>query len=1627
MSISTFREALQAIRVNSRSERDKGDKFERLIKNWLLTDNRFEQLDNVWMWADFPSRDSFGAGQDLGIDLIARTKGGEYWAIQCKCYDAQYMVEKKDVDTFLSTSSKKFRDPFAVNEYRTFSLRVFISTTNRWTTNAESTLAGQFPEVKRINLEELEESNVDWEKLLLGRTGATRSSKKPHSFQQEAVDAAVAHFAEHDRGRLIMACGTGKTFTSLKIADTLLHKKGLVLFMVPSIALIGQAMNEWYANSARGHLRAVCICSDAQASHRRQGEDGAADSILDLPMGACTDARQICNQLLALRKHASKGLLAVFCTYQSVDVLSRAQSEVLRRTGDAFGEFDLVICDEAHRTTGVSAEGTDGSAFTRIHHNSVVKARRRLYMTATPRIYRENAKIVASEKDYVLASMDDEKLYGGEFYRVSFSQAVALGCLTDYKVLVLTVSEKDLTPAIREKVKSTSYESLSYETACKFVGTIAALSKNILGDNGETWRTDPTVVHRAMVFCNCIGAEDMLESSKHVAKELPAVCKDYREAHSLPSEHMVHIEAKHVDGSMGTLKRNEILDWLRQPGDSPFSCKVVSNVRCLSEGVDVPSLDAVVFLTPRNSQVDIVQSVGRVMRNFRKGKADEKKYGYIVIPVVVPANADAKQWMDDNETFRTVWGVLNALRSHDERFNAYVNSISLNKKDGKPAPGDGQKGGTITLGTVPYPADDGFGTLEAHEDNADTYHQLVFQGLTLKDYEKGFYAKLVEKCGDRLYWERWAVRMGEIARGVADRITTMLEKGEHTREFADFVKGLRKNINDGIDSRQAITMLAQHYVIHPIFDALFEDYDFAHNNSVSRSMQAMLDVLHDAGFDKDTQELARFRQSVRDNMGKIVTPEARQTVIKNLYERFFKGAFPETVEQLGIVYTPVECVDFIIHSVEHILREQFGTSLTAPDVHILDPFTGTGTFIVRLLQSGLIRPEDMERKYLHEIHCNEIVLLAYYVADVNIENAFHAATGRTPYLPYDGICLTDTFNLNEQSENDFFSKLFPENSARLTRQRKAPVRIIIGNPPYSVAKDAVDYPNLDSRIEETYVAHSNATLKRNLYDSYTRSFRWASDRISSNPEGGVVAFISNGSWLDSNAMDGVRACFQKEFSDIYVFDLRGNQRTQGEMSRKEGGKIFGSGSRTPVTITILVKNPSHKRKVAQIHYHDIGDYLTREDKLSIIEQAKSVCGLEWQNIVPNAKYDWIDQRSDTGFTQMILIGDKNSRKTNGVNNFFQFSSVGLSTNRDAWCYNSSVCELNKNAKRAISFFNKQIKNRQGYDFEELAGHADTDFHWTDATCRRANNHLCMDFDANSVRASMYRPFCAQNLFYYAPLIDRPSQTSALFPTQNVVNKIICVCGSKGGFNCLMSSAIPDLHFIGDTQCFPLYWYEEKTQVDLFDTEKGLVRRDGISDWILSEVRRRYNGTKRITKEHIFYFVYGILHSKQYRERFAADLKKSLPRLPIPESIEDFLAFEKAGRKLADLHLNYESVPPCPGVKVHGAESGNYRVEKMKHPKKGQTDTIIYNSTIRITDIPERAYEYIVNGKSAIAWVMERYAIKTDKDSGITNDPNDWAAEHSAPRYILDLLLSVINVSIQTMDIVDALPEIKGIS
>lgn len=1654
--MTALEKLLDSFRNVAQSEREKGTYFEELVKAYLLTEPSYKDLFNgkVFLWEEWRrywmSQGNADPGADAGIDLVAvedLPESPRIFAIQAKFYAEGAKIKKGDgIDSFLSAMGKK---PYTNG--------LLFLTSYEASHHVNELIQGRDKPINIVDLFALEESQIDWSKYQPSATPELKPLKKLRDHQQSALAATVDGLAAADRGKLIMACGTGKTFTALKIAERIAGAGGRVLFLVPSLNLLSQTLTEWTQESETP-LHSFAVCSDSDVGKKRGKDDDVVQTLIhELRYPATTDPARLAVEMK--KRHDAQHMSVVFSTYHSIETIAQAQRD------HGLPEFDAVICDEAHRTTGATFDDADESAFVRIHDGAYIRAAKRLYMTATPRIYGELAKASAEKDNVALCSMDDESLYGKELFVITFSEAVKRGLLCDYKVLVLSIEESHVNRRLQDFLKD-EQNQLKVDDAAKIIGCWKALSKQ---DVSDELVNDSQPMRRAVAFCQVIeakqGGKVHKVSSMQIAGMFQSVVEAYQASDENAAEegedsraYSLQCEAEHVDGSMDASKKESKLAWLKaEPPEN--TCRILSNVRCLSEGVDVPALDAVLFLTPRNSQVDVVQSVGRVMRN-----APGKKRGYVILPVVIPAGVEPHDALNDNKTYKVVWQVLQALRSHDDRFDAMVNKmdLDLNQKilskmeviavtdkitkktkrpDGGPAPGKKKPGsGTHNLGNhTPKKTDE------------DDQQSLEFE---IGEIEKAIYAKVVQKCGNRHHWEDWANDIAKIARTHIDRISAILEnqanKAARTA-FDKFAGELRDDLNNSITDAEIVEMLAQHLITKPVFDALFSDYSFAQHNPMSKAMQGVLDVLQEHNIDKEADTLQRFYESVKMRAEGIDSAAGKQKIVVELYDKFFRNAFPKMTERLGIVYTPVEVVDFIIRSVANVLQNEFGQTLGSKGVHIIDPFTGTGTFITRLLQSGLIKPEELPHKYKHEIHANELVLLAYYIAAINIEAAYHDLVGGK-YTPFEGICLTDTFQMYEKE--DLIDALLVDNSERRRRQKKLDIRVIVGNPPYAIGQKEesddtkkVAYPHLDERIRSTYAAQSSATLAKGLYDSYIRAIRWASDRIGTS---GVVGFVTNAGWLDANTADGLRKCLVEEFSSIYVFHLRGNQRTQGELSRKEGGKIFGSGSRAPIAISVLVKNPNAPAH-GQIYFHDIGDYLSREEKLAKVKELASLSGITqaqaWQKIIPDEHGDWLRQRDDS-FGNFIVLGDKKGDAAKLFENYSQ----GVLTARDAWCYNPSRVVVEKNMHRMVDFYNRERERfhaaHAGVDKKAreaaVDGFIDTDpaqISWTVNVKQELLKNRAHAYQAESLIPSLYRPYTKQWLYYSRTFNERVYQMPRIFPDAAAVNRVICCLGAASAkdFSALMVDTLPNYDSMEKSQCFPLYLYDEEAaeasagaQEEMFASDAQAVaqrpRRDAITAEGLQHFQSAYPG-EIISKEDIFYYVYGLLHSPDYRERYADNLSKELPRIPCVKTAADFWAFSKAGRKLADLHLNYEAVTPYAAtIEGEGKDKPEvaYRVEKMKHGKgegkEKDLSVIHYNGRITVRGIPLEAYDYIVNGKSAIAWVMERQAMKTDKDSGITNDANDWANETmNDPRYPLDLLLRVITVSLGTMEVVKGLP------
>lgn len=1564
--MATFDDLVNQIDNNLDNQRDRGTAFEKMVVAYLKNEPTYKQkFSDVWMLNEVPAEYRISK-RDTGVDIVAKDYAGNLTAVQAKYYKGK--VGKDTINSFVAEMGKSY-----------YSSGLLVSSTDQWNRNAEAALENNTKPITRIGLSQLRHAHFNWEKFSFAKENdlSKKEHKEPHKYQKTAISNSVAYFKDHDRGKLIMAPGTGKTFTSLKIAEALMNDQKkhqfYVLYLVPSIQLLTQTLFNWNNDVSDDiHMTSFSVVSDNKANKKKDKDDDTLGA-KDVGFEPTTNVEELVkNFKYAERIDTGNEMTVVFSTYQSIDVIHKAQEQ-------GIPEFDLIIADEAHRTASTTKLNED-SAFTEVHSNKNVQGKLRLYQTATPKIYDANTKRKAKENSIVVSSMDDEERYGKEIFRLGFGDAVAQGYLTDYKVTVLAVSESYINKDMQRIMAADN--QLKVDDIGKIIGVWNAMVKR----NGMTGEITGAPMKRAIAFT------DKIKHSKAISEEFETVVNEYLDAQSTDS---FQVDVHHVDGGLNALQKEEQIDWLADDNVEDNHARVLSNVRFLTEGIDVPNLDAIIFFSPKKSQVDIVQAVGRIMR-----RAKGKEYGYIILPIVVADGVDPRDALDNDKQYKQVWQVLNALRSTDERFDAEVNKLDLNKK----------KDGRINFIGVNSSPDEDVTEEKGLEAEQKQDGQMSLP-LDFEEMRNAFYGKVVQKVGDRRYLEDWSKDVADIAKMYIRRINNLIDSNEGAKNaFNKFLTSLHHNINDSINKDDAVQMLAQHLITEPIFDALFGDYDFVKNNVVSKSLNDIITTLKVFGFAKEQEQLKPFYKSVKLRASGIDNAEGKQRLIVTLYDKFFSTGFKDTTEQLGIVFTPVEVVDFIIHSVDDALQKYFGKHLSDKGVHILDPFTGTGTFITRTLQylkqqmdEGKITFDNILRKYLHELHANEIILLSYYIAAINIEAVFDEVNGPDrDYQPFEGIVLTDTFESTER-QNSFIDVLLGQNNERLKKQQEQPITAIISNPPYSIVNhnsnrldSNMHYPKLEQEIANTYVKDSTTKNSISMYDSYIKAFRWATDRIQKK---GIVGFITNSGYLDSKSADGFRANLYKDFNHIYIYNLRGAIHGKtGQLAKDEGQNIFNI--MTGVSIIILVKDGTLEH---QIHYADIGKGLSRKEKLRLIKKNNSIFNLPTHILKPDKFNDWLNQRN-TEYESFIPLADDHSSHA-----IFGSHTMGVKTNRDAWVIGFGKNEVKNKTHKLIQHYNNELQSL-AKDKDYKVNNDPKYIKWTSKLLKAARANNIIKYTDKKLIKTLYRPFTKKWMYYDELLIERPRSYAEEWGLSNLM-LFTTGRGISRNFSSIVTNQIPNAELMYAGQGFIKDIHHEDSD-ELIKEPTSNMRK--ISE-TLSEPSK------------IFAYIYALLNEKDYQEKYANNLRKDIAKIPIVKGIDKFV---KIGKELISLHLNYEEVEPYKQVTIRLNGVPNYRVNKMKYgkkkdPKTGKSvkdrSTIIFNSYITISDIPEKAYQYIVNGKSAIEWIMDQYKVKTDNKSGIIDDPNDYSDD---PKYIFNLLLRIINVSVQTVDLIDQLPKFE---
>lgn len=1951
-----------SMRAQAANTRAQGTSFERLMLQALQLDPVYAQeFSLVQLYPDWAKAhpELNTATNDCGIDLVAALRvpvlaTQPFVAIQCKFYQEGVTITKHDVDSFLANSSRSC-----------FAYRILIATSNEWSVNLRHELQEQEKPVHIITTADLVRFAVDWSHFLDTGQLSRAPKNKLRPYQEAAMEAVLNGLAQHDRGKLIMACGSGKTFTALKIAENFTTHCGLILFVVPSLALLNQIMQVWLKQSELP-LIAIPVCSDRTVGHDSsatvlspkaskmasvqataaadavdasaavgEGEEFSEDDLLfnatDLPFAATTDAQALASQVQRaqdyIHRHDDGGNIAVFSTYHSLKVISRAQHE------HAMASFDLIISDEAHRTVGgyynADIVGKEQeSFFTRIHDADFIRGRKRLYMTATPKVYGVLAKEQELNHLVTLYSMDDESIFGPLFYSLSFTQAVQLGILVDFKLLVPVIdaraitglSPRDQQDAISKVVAATCHSLQEPATAVsapqqpeqeqmqteeqkqsaaqteqqqqaqqpkpvevqaeaainaarparclqlrltargvqtangKIVSSVAApelyslesrkdkltlhsdrdlpmlsllegfhessdsrarvagvasrvsalrsagavshgagaasttsawtsesawsgksawtgetsctSESTWMGDNSgadesantmaypddETALLSPEVIsdlsqnnlarlicvwkalnkyglglreqpmQRVLLYAAMIDSERTSKrrntkghlGSVQIAKfwsegvaryshYINAHCVQWQKSQHLPAaaqagvapasvlapkaqslpgqhvfwqneqrylaEHPLTIDCQHIDGHMDALTKTQKLEWLQAEVPAGV-CKVLTNVRCLQEGVDVPALDAVVFNSPRRSQIEVAQIIGRVMR-----PAPNKKLGYVIVPVVT-ANGDAPQEvLAQSDEFQVVWQVIAALKSlnpqrvlvdgkfhkldaaHIEIISCQQDLISRRRHSASRLPRSVRalaQASRINSSQGEYV---NWEELEVTAEEIAAYEEYIF------NFVSNIKLTLVQKFGSAHEWTDWAQDVGRLCArqvgSVKELFVAAARDPLHQHFIASFKHELEVATNvQNFSDADIEDLVAQYLVIRPVLEALFQDYPFMSHNAISQALSMLLSNLDQHDSLRFNADLQAFYEGINLRLSSLTTFAERQSVIIELFAQFFKVAFPKLQDKYGIVYTPVPVVDFMLHSVEAVLQRYFATSFTSPEVHVLDPFAGTGTFLTRLMQSGLISKERLEDKYLHELHGFEILPLAYFISALNIEAVFLECYQKIHghplpvhnYRPNKVMSLTDTFRQGEVSELLNSSSALFVNQLRRQQVEQQPLRVIMGNPPYSVGQDSHSddnqndkYPEVDARIAATFGAQAgNVANKNSLYDSYIRAIRWAADRLHDN---GVLCFVMNAGWLNNTVGAGIRRSLQQEFAAIYIFHLKGNGHVLGADIKKEGGKIFGSGSRAPVAITLLVKN-SRAKEQGQIFYSEVPDGLNLKDKLDYLQKLGSMFPQGddslFRIIIPDEFGDWFNQRR-TDFADFISVDGKNLTGEKGL---FASFSRGTVTSRDAWSFSTSRPALAAQMSRCITFYNQQLdcaeqSKAQGHSFKHATD--DSSIKWERELEKNfVRGRRSEPFDPHKAVESLYRPFVKKFLYNDRLWLSNSYQMPFIYPEEGMPNLTITVMGTGVDqhvkFSCLMTDTISCLGVIDNNQCLPRYLYypvdskKGKAALQVGGVlQNGYVRMDALSLEGLQHFKEAYpEHEAQIDADTVFYYIYGLLHSPEYRENYDANLHRELARIPRVATWEEFMSFVQAGRTLAHLHVDYEQVAPYSGCIIkQRKEHPSYYVQQLQYGKikgvrgnAGRDKTVIrYNEDITISAIPQQAQDYVVNKKSALDWIVERCGVSQDKVSKLVQDYNDMATEKGDERYILNLILRLVTVSLESVQVIKSLP------
>ena len=1456
----------------------------------------------VYFWQEWASQKGLSL-QDKGIDLVAE-KDGEVYTVQCKNWNRA--VSWRDVGTFVGSLLRK-----DINFKGGFLVATSISK------EVEREIERLGKTIIPVSADDLSEY-LDQAKALLEGKPLIKEKKQLRPYQEQAVKSVLEGLQCKDRGKLIMPPGTGKTLVALRIAESFGVGK-LILFLCPSIALLDQSIKAWFKDSELP-IHAYAVVSD-----RGVGKDDELNSRSLLSFPATTSAKE----LLGVFRLKEDKLNVIFSTYQSLDVIKEAQRGGLP-------EFDLIICDEAHRTAGVSKR--EETNFKLVHSNEHIKGKKRLYMTATPKVFdvgREERERIEEENLVKIFDMSDEEIFGPTFFEYSFRRAIEEGYLSPYRIVVMTVDKKEVQEKLYEYLMSQG--SLSIDDTTKLVGLGKLIKGEVQNEDGTPLNLS---IKRGIVFVNRVS------KSKRIAEDFQAVFREYFGTQS-PAD------IQHIDGNMSVFEKRRKINWLREGGEKSH---ILTNAKVLTEGIDVPALDFVAFFDPKESVVDIIQALGRVVR-----KAENKEFGLVFIPLVVSTDRENVDEQIERTSYKTLWQVLNAVASLDSAFQSQIRVILIE---------DGNRTREI----------------DQNRERVIILNKGNIQPSLFEPIRKYLSTKIVRSFRlGAIFLKDWAQETAKTAQDLKAHIQIALEKDLSFRQkFEELRRALTTLLNESISDQDALNLIVQYILTKPIFDAVFE-----YKSQVDEILDSIFEYFRHF-LQNNIRELDKFYEQVQAKASGLRNEEERQEFLRHLYTNFFSVAFKETTDELGIAYTPVPLVSFIVKFVNWLTQKHFGKTLDDEGVVILEPFAGMGTFVSLAIEN--MDPQKLEEKLQRkEIWANEILLLPYMAMVKNIESTIAKKVGK--HLPFETALWTDSFSLMEklyEKQSPKLPMIIPEKFNELIdAQLKAKVNVIISNPPWragreneNVGRQNVRYRNLRMRIEQTYAKYAKqlgTTLVNSLYDTYIQALRMASDRI----EEGVIGFVLNNGWLKGLAGRGVRKALSEEFAEVYVYDLRGDVR---EKSKKEGENVFPI--QTGNCLLFLVKRKD-KKGLAKIHYKAVRDYAKREEKFAELrEWEEKPDQIPWEEITPNQSHDWID-KGEEEFENFVKLDEV----------IFNTSSSALKTNRDAYAYNFSRDDLKKHMGRLIDTFNEHLEKVWNGEItkKNVEGKVERDqrkIKW-DGTLKgwlfrlRENQK----FKEERVFPAFYRPFVPMRVYFDRVFNNSVYLLPSIFPTPEAENLVIVVSGVGKGrvFDAFITTKIVDISFhTTSVVLFPLYIYTEvKT---LYGTVSQ--KQDNISDQALRLFQKALNDIS-ITKEDIFFYVFGVLSTPSYVERFRNNLSKELPRVPI---LDSFWEISKLGRELAGLQLAYqryvwavvmkeerEELPEYSNLTITADENAlKEYVEKVRLDKENRE--IIINEKVKVQGIPEFSFECRIGNYPPIRWVSKYLVRKENKDTGIVWDP-----------------------------------------